>query len=509
MKSEFLVVAENVLQITKRSMTPRQIVDFAIDNRMFSDRVVGKTPHQTMNSKLSVHARREGAVSTFVRTKKGHFFLRRLIEDANAIYNATPLRMPPQKEKCLVFPATWLDTFGRFQGVSVAWKRLTKELLTPSVCRYLSRLEAEGTDEYKQILTYVLVTRGQQVLAYERGNYNHVEEFLRGSQCIGFGGHVIENDRNLFSDSLGVLDGAARELKEELNLPDADVARLSRLEGLEIIGLLNDDSSPVGRRHLAVLMRYEVSEDPKWAKPTKGEKSISQVRWLDPSAPDFTLWDFEYWSQLCLRAYFPALVKTQPKYIVRRKAPFKIPHLLCVLGEIGSGKSEATRILKEEFGYLEINSGQVLSELLHLPAVPATPRTAFQAAAWAFITAPDGPSRLAQALWSRVEMQKFPRLLIDGIRQQETLQELLRLAGRRRVAILYVYTPPDIAYEFYRGRADEVTSIHDFLAIRDSPVEREVRNLIGRSDAVIYNWTGRLPYRNTLAMLMGEAGHAP
>lgn len=475
---------------------------------MLSHRIAGKTPHKSLGAELSLHIRRHTDKSIFVRTEPGYFFLRRLLDGDSSIYTARPLQMPPQKEKTLVFPSTWFDGQERFQGVNTSWKRLLRELLSPSVCLYMNRLEAESNDDLKQVLTYVMVTRGAQILAYRRGSYNRVEEFLRGSQCIGFGGHVIEADRTLFSDYLGIVDCAARELREELTLPAADIDRLSRQEGLEIIGVLNDDSSSVGRRHLAVLLRYEVSCDPHWDKPSKGEKSISQLRWLDPSSPDFNLWDFEYWSQLCLRAYFPAMVKTQPTFLIRRRSPFKVPHVLCVLGEIGSGKSEATKVLTEELGYLEINSGRVLAELLHLPPVPETPRADFQTAAWDFISSPDGPRKLASALWARVEERRFPRLLIDGIRQRATLDAVLDLAGRRRVAILFVHTPPDVAFEFYRARGDGVATIHDFLAIRDNPVEREVREMIGRSDAVLYNWTGRLSYRNTVRKLMADAERA-
>lgn len=84
---------------------------------------------------------------------------------------------------------------------------------------------------------------------------------------------------------------------------------------------------------------------------------------------------------------------------------------------------------------------------------------------------------------------------------------VLQLAGKR-VGILFIHTPPDVAFEFYRGRGDGVSTIHDFLAIRDNAVERDVRELIGRSDAVLYNWTGRLSYRNIIGKLMADAARA-
>lgn len=44
----------------------------------------------------------------------------------------------------------------------------------------------------------------------------------------------------------------------------------------------------------------------------------------------------------------------------------------------------------------------------------------------------------------------------------------------------------------------------DFLATRSAEAEGEVEELIGSADAVLYNWTGRLQYRETINSLMAE-----
>src|SRR5262249_26384440 len=141
--------------------------------------------------------------------------------------------------------------------------------------------DAEDNNDHKQVITYVLLTRGHQILAFKRGSYNSVEDYLRGAHCIGFGGHVTEVDKGLFSHDMGVGQCVVRELCEELNLPKNDKVRLSQGEGLHLIGLLNDDSSLAGQRHFAFIYRYEVSEDPAWNHPERGEKSITQLRWID------------------------------------------------------------------------------------------------------------------------------------------------------------------------------------------------------------------------------------
>src|SRR5262249_53969831 len=153
----------------------------------------------------------------------------------------------------------------------------------------------------------------------------------------------------------------------------------------------------------------------------------------------------------------------QPSFVVRRKAPFKRKHTLCIIGEIGSGKSVATDVLKKEFGYSEINSGAVLATLLGIPPVPETDREEFQRRAWLFINNGGGPTKLAKAILRRASASPGP-VLIDGIRQRATLQELRRMAGAKNIAVLFVYTPPHIAYRFFSQRSAGGLDIHDFLA---------------------------------------------
>ncbi len=304
----------------------------------------------------------------------------------------------------------------KFQGVTRNWRPLLKTMTKALRPEYQLRLTVEDDEHHTQILTYIMVTKGDQVLAYRRGTYNRAEEFLRGSFCVGFGGHIVDSDPTLFSESpLGLVVSAIRELSEELRLPKADIQRLKEGQGLEIVGALNDDSSPVGRRHLAFVMRYEVSDDPAWQKPERGEKSITQLQWLGDTTPRPPLSRFEYWSQLCLRGFAPKLVRAQPAFLVRHRSPLKPPHLLCVIGEVGSGKSEATRILKNDFGYRELNSGRILADLMGIPPIPKTPREAFQKRAAHFINSASGPRRLATTLWSEAQKIHSDRILIDGL----------------------------------------------------------------------------------------------
>lgn len=502
MQSQFLQAAYAVLQKTGKPMSPKDIVERAIGEGFLSDTRAGRTPRCTLNSKLSVHILKMGEKSLFVRTAPGLFDIRRFGQD---VYTVPPRPPRPFKEQVLVFPSDWLDSHERFQGLKRTWEPIVKTLFASAKCSYLDRIEAEQSEQWKQVLTYVMVSRKGQLLAFKRGTYSRVEDFLRGCQCIGFGGHVASSDLNILdAHNMGVMNCAARELDEELRLPEDDILRLQNGEGLQIVGILNDDSSLTGRRHFAVIMRYETSDSPKWDTIKAKEHSVTQLRWLRPTAPSFSLWDFEYWSQLCLREFYSEAISVQPSYRICGRGSFKRPQLLCVLGQVGSGKSEATRILRDEFGYEEINTGQVLAKIMGLPPVTEETRAVFQEAAWKFIASSDGPRLLAEAIWAEVPSKRANFILIDGIRQRATLDELKRLAGYRQVRLLYIHTPPDVAYQFYRQRGASV-SIYDFLKVRDAAVEEEIAGMLNVCDAVLYNWTGRIEFRDVIRKLMAEA----
>ena len=506
MKSEFLRIAYKLFERYKEPMSAARLVTLAYKDAMFSDKCSGLTPEQTMKSKLSVHIRRHGEKSPFIRTDPGRFYLRHLLKSGEHIYHAPPLQPPPATERVLVFPMAVLDPKLRFQGLKTHWKRLHRAVLKPKHCRYVDRLTAEQDDQHKQVLTYIVVSRDREILAFQRGTYNRADAFLRGALCVGFGGHVSEADWTLFSASdCGLIESAVRELSEELTLPQADLIRLCDPRFLEPIGVINDDSSPVGRRHFAFLLRYEVSKNSYWNRPRRREKSITQLRWIGKESP-IPVQRFEYWSQLVLRELFKDFVSEQPSYAIRRKVPLRPPHVLCLLGPVASGKTDAAKVLKDEYGYQEINSGKILARLLGVRPVSEAGRKAFQELSWQFISSTDGPRLLAHAIMEQIHKTDSDRVLIDGIRQGITLEQLrenLRKNGKS-VGLVFVYTPPDIAFRFYNSRQSAPVSIQDFLAIRESPVERETYDMIELADAVLYNWIGRPMYHSTVCEFMGE-----
>lgn len=504
--SEFILIAEKVIEHEKRAMSAIEIVDYAQKRKMFSDNISGKTPHQTMKAKLSVHIRKHGNNSIFVRTQKGKFYLRKLLTPSQQVYEAIPIKKPKPKENVLVFKSELLGTASRFQGISIYWKQKMQSLINSKHCFYVPRIEAEIDNSIKQVLTYVLITRSDdEVLAYNRGNYNRVEDFLRGAACIGFGGHVIEPDNDLInSDDMGIYNCVVRELTEELKLPDIDKRRILNREGINCVGVLNDDSSEAGQRHIAFIFKYQVSNHSYWNSPVRGEKSITKLRWFKTNANKVHIWEFEYWSQLCLARYFKKHVKPSSHFRINRVSKLRPPNIICILGQVGSGKSQVARILESEFNYQIVNTGRMVAELLDLPPVPTTPREEFQRRAWNFIKSKKGPKLLARELAEKTNEDSNLRTVIDGIRQYSTIEALKEAVAPRRLGFIYVHTLPSIAFELYGKRERDDMTIFDFLSLRNAEVERDVEDMIRISDVVLYNWFGETELKDTIKKFMKE-----
>ena len=67
----YLWVAEIVLRKHGRPRKAREIVSFGIDDGLFADREMSKTPQKSMQARLSVDILEKGSESKFLRTGRG------------------------------------------------------------------------------------------------------------------------------------------------------------------------------------------------------------------------------------------------------------------------------------------------------------------------------------------------------------------------------------------------------------------------------------------------------
>ncbi|GAC1652485.1 MAG: NUDIX domain-containing protein [Candidatus Dormibacteraceae bacterium] len=105
---------------------------------------------------------------------------------------------------------------------------------------FMPRSEVEDDPTYQQVIPYIVFRHGERYLLTRRLKASS-EKRLRQLYSLGVGGHINPGD---LDNGDPVMDGLRREFEEEVNYTGAVEARL--------LGLINDDSSPVSRVHLAM-----------------------------------------------------------------------------------------------------------------------------------------------------------------------------------------------------------------------------------------------------------------
>jgi predicted NUDIX family phosphoesterase len=147
--------------------------------------------------------------------------------------------------------------------------------------RYVDRNLAEESPDWKQLIPYVVVRGGERTFLMERTDAGG-DPRLHRKASIGVGGHLNPVDEG--DDPLMV--GLRREWAEEL-VADWEPE-------FQLVGMLNDDSNPVGSVHLGVVFVVEA----KGRSVQVRELDKLSGRMASPAEVE-AAWDrLETWSQL-------------------------------------------------------------------------------------------------------------------------------------------------------------------------------------------------------------------
>jgi predicted NUDIX family phosphoesterase len=145
---------------------------------------------------------------------------------------------------------------------------------------YRVRADVEDDPSFQQLIPYVVVRDGERVFLMRRLRAG-ADTRLHDRWSIGVGGHIAESDG-------GLEGGLAREWAEELVAGWIPTFRL--------VGLLNDDTDPVGAVHLGVVYEAEASGRPVAVREThKLEGAFAPVTEADALGERL-----ETWSRLVL-----------------------------------------------------------------------------------------------------------------------------------------------------------------------------------------------------------------
>jgi predicted NUDIX family phosphoesterase len=186
-------------------------------------------------------------------------------------------------ERVLVLPRDRVPGGCDFTGVREAGDEAMGALQAAVAAdgRFMDRPLAEDDPSFKQLIPYVVVRDGALVYLMERTAAGG-DPRLHGKASIGVGGHLNPVDEGV--DPLA--DGLRREWSEEL-VADWEPA-------FRLVGLLNDDTNPVGSVHLGVV--FEVDAAGRGIEVRERDKLTGRFATL---AEVRAAWDrMETWSRL-------------------------------------------------------------------------------------------------------------------------------------------------------------------------------------------------------------------
>jgi predicted NUDIX family phosphoesterase len=190
-------------------------------------------------------------------------------------------------ERVLVVPTALFHDIGVFQGFNPRVDDYLPRLLAPDALSYRPRAEAETDPSFKQIIPYVVLRWREQLFHYTRGK-KATEARLQALRSVGVGGHISADDSGLFDDAYWA--GMLREVAEEVHLETEYRERC--------VGLLNDDSNPVGQVHLGIVHVFELAEP----KVRRREQVLTRAGFAPLAELRQQAGEFETWSQLVLGA---------------------------------------------------------------------------------------------------------------------------------------------------------------------------------------------------------------
>jgi predicted NUDIX family phosphoesterase len=147
---------------------------------------------------------------------------------------------------------------------------------------FIDRPTAEISPQYKQIIPYVVIRNGQSYFLLQR-TQKQTEARLHHKLSLGIGGHINP-------DTPDLLDGLQKELDEEVTIAsDYD---------LTFMGILNDDTTDVGRVHLGVVYLLDAHA----ANVTVRETEKMTGRWAGRAELELLRQQMESWSEIVFDA---------------------------------------------------------------------------------------------------------------------------------------------------------------------------------------------------------------
>lgn len=292
----YLALAEQVLRVSRRPLSAREILESGYALGIVPPQLFGQTQQKTLGARLSEDVLLRRDRSAFFRTEPGKFFLTEFLSDpAIPAKHRTPI-VARRREREL--------QRGRFIAVHEqhltdhAGSRLELGLsaLHQQHFRYLDSI-TDRLDDELILWSFVMVTRGEDVLTYRHGRYREGRDAFLRRRSIGFFTPVVDIDRDLFDlGDHGAVASGVRAVVLDLDMPrtvshDAEYQKLAQLNDFVV------DHDGTNSGSLLAVIRFDC---PSWFEPLTRRLAINDLAWMSLRTQINHIEDFDPWSQRVL-----------------------------------------------------------------------------------------------------------------------------------------------------------------------------------------------------------------
>lgn len=190
-------------------------------------------------------------------------------------------------ELILVAKANWFnESFGENPTNIICIDKDSFISSIESESRFIERAFAETDANYKQIISYCVLSFGDSFFITQRTT-KQMEKRLHNRYSLGIGGHISFCDTK--SNNL-IIAGMLRELFEEVNIQSTYT--------YDFLGIINDNSSEVNSVHAGVC--FLVKLDEKLCSVNETEKMHGF--WIDKSEIGQYIDGLEGWSKILINS---------------------------------------------------------------------------------------------------------------------------------------------------------------------------------------------------------------
>lgn len=154
--------------------------------------------------------------------------------------------MDKNDEKVLVVKSEKLFENGIWQGLKRDNLEYYLDLINKNF-EFKRRGDVEEDNNYQQIIPYILFSYEGKFFAYKYLSGAGEKRLVNNNYQLGVGGHINKED---VADERNIIEaGMMREWNEEVEFAGSLLSK-------KLVGIINDDSSPVEKVHLGLVFHF-------------------------------------------------------------------------------------------------------------------------------------------------------------------------------------------------------------------------------------------------------------